>query len=79
MPIYDYQCTPCKLQFEAHQSINSPAPDCPKCGSIAEKVILSAPAVHGNMARGRDLAMRSLQPKPDQAHGHPPGCGCGHH
>jgi putative FmdB family regulatory protein len=79
MPTYDYQCTQCKLQFEVRQSINAPTPDCPACGSIAEKVILSAPAMHGNMARGRDLAMRSLQPKPDQTHGHAPGCGCGRH
>lgn len=79
MPTYDYQCTQCKLQFEAHQSIDAPAPDCPACGSITEKVILSAPAMHGNMARGRDLAMRSLQSKPDQTHGHAPGCGCGRH
>ncbi|SDY46500.1 FmdB family zinc ribbon protein [Nitrosomonas halophila] len=79
MPTYDYQCTQCKLQFEIRQSINAPTPDCPECRSIAEKVILSAPAMHGNMARGRDLAMRSLQPKSDQTHGHAPGCGCGHH
>lgn len=79
MPTYDYQCTQCKLQFEAHHSINAPNSDCPACGSVTEKVILSAPAMHGNMARGRDLAMRSLQPKPDQTHGHAPGCTCGHH
>ncbi len=79
MPTYDYQCTQCKLQFEAHQSIDAAAPDCSACGSVTEKVILSAPAMHGNMARGRDLAMRSLQPKPDQTHKHAPGCGCGRH
>jgi len=47
---------------------------------MAEKVILSAPAMHGNMARGRDLAVRSLQPKTDQVnYAHAPGCGCGRH
>ena len=80
MPTYDYQCTQCKLQFEVRHSINASNPDCSACGSMAEKVILFAPAMHGNMARGRDLAMRSLQPKPDQTnHGHAPGCACGHH
>ena len=80
MPTYDYLCTQCKLQFETRHSINAPNPNCPACGSATEKVILSAPATHGNMARGRDLAIRSLQPKTDQInHVHVPGCGCGHH
>lgn len=79
MPTYDYQCTQCKLQFEARRSIAELTPDCPACGSITEKMILSAPAMHGHMACGRDLAMRSLQPKPDQTHTHAPGCGCGRH
>jgi putative FmdB family regulatory protein len=80
MPTYDYLCTRCKLQFEARHAINAPGPDCSVCGGTTEKVILSAPAMHGNMARGRDLAMRSLQPKPGQEkHIHGAGCGCGHH
>ncbi|MBI3522915.1 MAG: zinc ribbon domain-containing protein [Betaproteobacteria bacterium] len=79
MPTYDYLCTQCKQRFEAHHAINTLDPDCPLCGGVTEKVILSAPAMHGNMARGRDLAMRSLQPKPGQEkHIHGPGCGCGH-
>lgn len=78
MPTYDYLCTQCKLQFEARHSINASNPDCSACGGAAEKVILSAPAMHGKMARGRDLAMRSLQPKPGQEkHIHGAGCGCG--
>ena len=80
MPAYDYLCTRCKLQFEARHAINAPGPDCPVCGAATAKVILTAPAMHGHMARGRDLAMRSLQPKPGQEkHIHGPGCGCGHH
>lgn len=80
MPTYDYLCIQCKLQFEARHSINAPNPDCSACGSAAEKVILSAPAMHGNMARGRDLAVRSLQQETDQVnHVHAPGCGCKHH
>ena len=80
MPTYDYLCTQCKLQFETRHSINAPIPNCPACGSATEKVILSAPATHGNMARGRDLAMHSLQPKTDPInHVHVPGCGCSRH
>ena len=80
MPTYDYLCTQCKLQFETRHSINATNPDCPVCGSTTEKVILSAPATHGNMARGRDLAIRSLQPKTDPVnHLHVPGCGCSRH
>ena len=80
MPVYDYLCTQCKLQFEVRHSINASNPDCLACGSTAEKVILYAPAMHGNMARGRDLAVRSLQPKADQVnHVHAAGCGCKHH
>jgi putative FmdB family regulatory protein len=80
MPTYDYLCTRCKLQFEARHAINASSPDCPACGGAAQKVILSAPSMHGHMARGRELAMRSLQPKPGQKnHVHGPGCGCGGH
>lgn len=82
MPAYDYVCTGCRLQFEARHAIDAPTPECPSCGSAAERVILTAPALHGHMARGRDLAMRSLQPQAGQdKHGHGPGCGCGcgHH
>ncbi len=78
MPTYDYRCTQCSLQFEARHSINSSAPVCPACEGETEKVFLSAPAAHGNMARGRDQAMRSLEPKAG-LHQHGPGCGCSHH
>ncbi|WP_295625279.1 FmdB family zinc ribbon protein [uncultured Nitrosomonas sp.] len=80
MPTYDYLCTRCELQFEIRHSINASNPNCLACGSATEKIILSAPAMRGNMARGRDLAMRSLQPKTDQVnHVHGPGCGCRNH
>ncbi|MHB1322118.1 MAG: FmdB family zinc ribbon protein [Acidithiobacillus ferrivorans] len=80
MPIYDYLCAQCNLQFEARHAINAASPNCPICESAVEKTVLTAPAMHGHMARGRDLAMRSLQPKPGQEkHIHGSGCGCGHH
>ncbi len=78
MPTYDYLCTQCKLQFEARHPINAGNPDCAICGGRSEKVMLSAPAAHGDSARGRELAMRSLLPKPNQEnHVHGAGCGCG--
>ncbi|PSJ17294.1 FmdB family zinc ribbon protein [Nitrosomonas supralitoralis] len=80
MPTYDYLCTQCKLQFETRHSINAPNPDCFACGGGVEKIIISAPATLGNMARGRDMAIHSLQPKNNQVnHVHGPGCGCVRH
>ena len=80
MPTYDYQCQDCHAQFEARHAINDDSPACPTCGGRAEKVILSAPALHGRMARGRELAMRSLDPGPGSPpHSHGPGCQCGAH
>ena len=79
MPTYDYLCTQCKLQFEARYPINASNPNCSVCGGATEKLILSAPAIHGNMARGRELAIRSILPtEPSQKkHVHGLGCGCG--
>lgn len=61
MPTYDYKCMRCGLQFEALHLISEHSPKCPACGETAKKLFLSPPAVHGSMARGRELAMRSLQ------------------
>lgn len=78
MPTYDYRCFQCKQQFEARHPIKADNPGCPACGGATEKVMLSAPATHGNMALGRELAMRSLLPKSNQGkHVHGIGCGCG--
>lgn len=60
MPTYDYRCILCHTDFEAHHGLSAPAPACHRCGGEARRVYLSAPAVHGAMARGRDLAVRSL-------------------
>lgn len=80
MPTYDYRCTHCHAQFEAHHPVTGTPPDCPACDGLAEKVILAAPAMHGHMAHGRELAMRSLTPPAGSGqHTHGPGCGCGAH
>ena len=77
MPTYDYQCLRCNEQFEARHPINAGNPSCPVCEGATEKVILSAPATHGNMAHGRELAIRSLVPKSrKEKHVHGPGCSC---
>lgn len=78
MPTYDYRCLRCETPFEASHAMSEPAPDCPNCGGRAEKTILTAPAMHGQMARGRELAMRSLQTSRTKAgpNGHGPGCSC---
>lgn len=51
MPTYDYRCLRCETPFEASHAMSEPAPDCPNCGGRAEKAILTAPAMHGQMAR----------------------------
>ena len=78
MPTYDYRCLRCETPFEASHAISEPAPDCPNCGGRVEKTILTAPATHGQMARGRELAMRSLLTSRTNAgsNGHGPGCSC---
>jgi len=77
MPTYDYRCTSCGSSFEATHGMGADGPACPQCRGPAQKVFLSAPAVHGYMARGRDLAVRTLEPKSSgTAHG--PGCPCCH-
>lgn len=78
MPTYDYRCMHCQTPFEASHAMNEPAPNCPNCGGRPEKTILTAPAMHGQMARGRELAMRSLQPSRMNAgsNGHGPSCSC---
>lgn len=77
MPSYDYVCRRCSERFQAHHAIGAVRPTCPICGGEVQRVFLSAPAVHGNMARGRDRAVRSLDPTAvDGAHG--PRCPCCH-
>jgi len=60
MPTYDYRCNQCAQQFEIYQRLSAPAPSCPRCGGEARRTFLSAPAVHGAMARGREMAVSAL-------------------
>ena len=36
MPIYDYQCSVCRGQFEAKRGFAADAPPCPRCGGRVE-------------------------------------------
>lgn len=72
MPTYDYLCTTCDTRFESQHSVRAPHPVCPACGGSVRRLFLTAPAVHGHMARGRELAVNSLDPgtmQPTGAHG----------
>ena len=60
MPTYDYQCRECGGRFEAVHSMTDIPPGCTRCGGSARRILLRAPAVHGLMARGRDMAIRAL-------------------
>lgn len=72
MPLYTYACTACGGRFESLQGMSEPAPACPSCGGSVRRA-WGAFAVHGEAARGREAAMRSLEPR---GGGH---CGCGGH
>lgn len=77
MPIYDYCCGQCEAQFESRHAATADPPACPRCGGAVRRIFLSAPAVHGRMARGRDAAARTLEAAPATPR-HGPGCPCCH-
>jgi putative FmdB family regulatory protein len=44
MPIYQYQCTSCKLRFELKQSFNDkPTVTCPACHGVAQRLFSPVP------------------------------------
>jgi putative FmdB family regulatory protein len=46
MPIYQYRCLDCDLQFELKQSFNDkPIADCPSCHGIARRVFCPVPII----------------------------------
>jgi putative FmdB family regulatory protein len=43
MPVYEYECTPCRIIYQTRQGINDPpVTQCPTCGGEVQKLI-SAP------------------------------------
>ncbi|MDZ7750067.1 MAG: zinc ribbon domain-containing protein [Gammaproteobacteria bacterium] len=77
MPTYDYRCPQCNRHFQVHHAMSAPEPHCPGCGASPRRVVLSAPAVHGSMAQGREAAVRTFD-RPAPATGHGPSCPCCH-
>ena len=46
MPIYQYRCLNCNLQFELKQSFNDkPIADCPSCRGIARRIFCPVPII----------------------------------
>ncbi len=60
MPTYDYRCLSCQGEFEARHGMSAPAPRCVICGGASQRLLRAPPAVHGKLARGRELAAQSL-------------------
>ena len=43
MPIYEYRCNSCNIQFELRQKFSDPPTDkCPKCGGTVHKLVSAA-------------------------------------
>ncbi|WP_443081457.1 FmdB family zinc ribbon protein [Thiohalorhabdus sp.] len=59
MPLFDFECPFCHHLSEHRWQAGTPQPTCPNCGHSMKKQV-SAPAVHGAMAQGRESAVRSL-------------------
>lgn len=78
MPTYDYRCRTCSTTFQAFHAIDHGAPACPACGGAPDRIILTAPAVHGRMAQGREAAVQTLE-RQASASAHGPGCPCCSH
>jgi putative FmdB family regulatory protein len=61
MPIYDFVCSECQLEFEALVRA-ADTPVCPECGSAKVKKLLSLPAAPGKskeiIAKARRQAAR---------------------
>ncbi|MHC1578441.1 MAG: FmdB family zinc ribbon protein [Dehalococcoidia bacterium] len=46
MPIYQYHCLNCNLQFELKQSFDDkPVADCPRCHGIARRIFSPVPII----------------------------------
>ena len=43
MPVYEYRCDACNIQFELRQKFSDPPADkCPKCGGAVRKLVSAA-------------------------------------
>ncbi len=53
MPLYEYECVPCGLTFEALAPLTRMRHECPECERPARR-IMSAPVLGGNAREERD-------------------------
>lgn len=73
MPIHEYRCEPCRVDFEALIRTVADAPACPKCGGIEVTRQLSAPAP----ARSGSSALSVCNSPMPTGCGGPGPCGSG--
>lgn len=80
MPVYDYRCAACTLDFTESRPMyryQEPAP-CPQCGHAAARLI-TAPRLnilHAHLRLAHQTNERSAhQPRVTRAHQCGPGCG----
>jgi putative FmdB family regulatory protein len=82
MPIYEYECAR-HGYFEVARSLDESAMphECPECGNLAARVILSSAALatmSSQTRRAHVLNERSAhEPKTSATHRHSKNCGCG--
>jgi putative FmdB family regulatory protein len=82
MPNYEYGCPDCGLFSMSRPMADYDRPqDCPHCGAVSHRVLVTMPAIAG-MDAGTRLAMSTNErssnaPRRSSAFGvHPSGCGC---
>jgi len=85
MPLYEYECVHCGPFEDIRPMSRSSEPaDCPVCGEVAPRVLLTAPRL-GVMAAGRRAAFEANErsahaphasTKDSRSAGHGPGCSC---
>ena len=56
MPLYEYKCSACGLQFELLILPSSPTPACPSCASAEVEKLLSTFAVSSEASRAAHKA-----------------------
>ncbi len=70
MPIFEYKCRQCSLQFEKLVR-NDALPACPECQGADVEKLLSLPGISTQKSRGRTLKIAKTaagKVKRDQAH-----------
>ena len=67
MPVYEYKCEDCSIQFELSSSFNDePESDCPKCKRKAHRIFSAVPIIF----KGSGFYItdsRQSSPKPEEA------------